>query len=455
MRKIDRLSWIDLSRSQKRVDRLRASRAKLKKRGFHPPLVYKTIGEPFICRFMRKMGTDHKSRFFRVNNGKVKITVPRIFCFLTNPDESLQFLYAVSKTLEDKNVVSVTFDHSKTKKYSLGAEAFLGILAKQYRELRDKSQYRIESINGIKSKNSEHNALLNQIGIIKELGAIDGDDSVDTSLIHLFKKQCLLRSSSSRSGDDEKTKAAEKFVQHIEKCLNDHKLSLKSNASDAFKGTLGEILDNAEEHCAGTAPRWYVRGYVNNGCENKMLELAVFNFGASIAETFQRLPNDHFSWETVSKYINNHKHIMDVERLITVAALQLRVSSKNETEDDDRGQGTIKLIELFESLYNEYKDKCPTFPSEAKDHTCEMSILSGGVYVRFDGTYELKDSEKELGGIVLPFNKSKLGLKSAPDPDYVVKMECGFFPGVFINIRVPMTRNVDKMVNEDKAKSNE
>ena len=120
-----------------------------------------------------------------------------------------------------------------------------------------------------------------------------------------------------------------------------------------------------------------------------------------------------FAYQAVSPYVEKHRASeffasgWDEKNLLTLVALQGDVSSKNTSEDDTRGNGTVEMIEFFDKISHELS------PS---DSSPEMAIISGSSHIRFDGTYSLGDDDSERK--VIAFNQPN-DLNHPPDKEYV------------------------------------
>lgn len=372
------------------------------------------------------------------------IKTPKNFSIFESPCSVLSFLAGFVDYSLNSRTRKIVVNHSKTRKYCLGSEVLLGLLAGEVKKVRNLAGKPLEYSGLVNTNNVEHQLLLAEVGIISELdNAVLATGVEPNAQIHVYKKDCTINESVSSTGDDMKNLTASDFVNHIKTALRDHNLKLSDDAGDSIKGCLGEILDNVNEHSGKTSPTWSVRGYINNKGKNRDLELVVMNMGQSIAETFDRLPDNNHSKLIVNKYASHHRmsrkgSLFTKEQLYTVAALQGRVSSKNNESKDTRGQGTITLIETFEKIYKDYQAL-----REPKGSDCAtMNLISGHVVVRFDGTYMSKITQTGDGGerVTISFNQSG-SLSDSPDPAYLCRMK-SFFPGLMINIKIPLRGSI-------------
>ncbi|MDT3296087.1 hypothetical protein Q4Q57_13145 [Shewanella sp. SP2S2-6] len=397
-------------------------------------------GMPLLDDFLERNQSCEKHDPYN----SLAIKTPKNFNIFENPCSVLSFLAGfIDFALKSKSR-KIVVNHSKTKKYSLGSEVLLGLLAGEVKRVRNLASRPLEFSGLVKSNNVEHQLLLAEVGIISELdNAVLATGVEPNARIHVYKKDCTINESVSSTGDDLKNITASEFVTHIKSALYDHDLKLSDDAAESIKGCLGEILDNVNEHSGKTSPVWSVRGYINNNGKNRDLELVVMNMGYSIAETFERLPEGNLSKGIVSKYASHHLRgrnggLFNKEQLYTVAALQGRISSKNKKNKDTRGQGTITLIETFEKIYRDYQRL-----REPKGSDCAtMNLISGNVVVKFDGTYMSKILKNVDGGerVTISFNKTE-SLTDSPDPNYVCRMR-SYFPGLMINIKIPLRGSI-------------
>jgi hypothetical protein len=376
------------------------------------------------------------SRKFEKNS---KVTTPKNFSIFENYEGSLAFIKTFLKTtIANPRLISI--DHRNTKKWSLGSESLLGVLTKEIYRLCSKQNFPCD-ITGKTSRDEDYQDVINAVGVVSELPDHEFEEPTtsDVNLIHTFKQDCTLSESSSISAKDLNNKTALGFVEHLTNCLKDHKLKLNKRASDGLEACMGELLDNVHEHCGLSTPKWYVRAYINNSSSNRILEISVFNVGATFAETFDKLQSTNFSKRIADKYVQKHlsKHLSK-DALLTIAALQGNVSSKNEGSEDTRGHGTITIIETFENLYKNYS-KLRIKGNTDKQAVPVMNLISGSVMIKFNDKYSSFKVRDSGGGerVLISFNDES-DLAFAPDSTYITTMKRGYFPGTMINIQVPL-----------------
>lgn len=403
-----------------------------------------------ISEFFKRMSIEDNNDL-HVNSPYLSIKAPKNFCFIHHPGYAIKFIHKAHCLASNRGVRRLNINHSASINYNLTSEVLLGLgieASKTQRWLTKRNKFktwrqkdRKLSIDGILPKDADHKQLINEIGVVKEINAQTTKPTpYSKNKQHLFSKHSVGTSIASAYSNDDKTRTAEKFCQYVNKCVKDHNLCLTQSASHKLLLSLSEVLDNAERHSSRNGSRhiWHARGYLNSESNSENLEISVFNFGMTIADTFSYLSPSNYGKKLVLDYVNAHRSSgFSLEQLTTIAALQHRYSSKNVTQNDTNGQGTIALIEFFERLC----DDLSVFP-EYERVKPEMSIVSGKTHILFDGTCRLTRlpnyTEDDTEQLIIAFNKQN-SLKFAPDSAYVKKMSGDvYFPGVAISIRVPL-----------------
>lgn len=380
------------------------------------------------------------------------LRVPKKFTFFEQPEVALSFIYRAMRLVRESKYKVVTLDYDGSKEYCLGAECLLSIALSEARKVNNSIDKGNVLINGIYPRNPQHLEIIRDVGLVKELSDAEDTEIKDSSDKDIPLRQIVFindsigKENSSAFADDSKNKAAELFTKYINDCLNPYGLELMPDPEAKLKSCMGELLDNAERHCGLTQrPRWYVRGYVNHSHSQPVCELAVFNFGKTIPETFQCLPKNHYSYNTqILPYVDKHKKARGMfrEALITILALQERVSCQNYDASDSNGTGTMELLDVFQGMHDHLRriqDQDVIEPV--------MSLTTGNTHIKFDGKLRIIKQALKQGSKtrqIYPFNA--VGLEKAPDRAYLGKMQRVKFPGVMINIRFPLpsiTVNVD------------
>ncbi|EPZ2456030.1 hypothetical protein ACXLRS_001185 [Citrobacter youngae] len=379
---------------------------------------------------------------------KVKISLPSNFDIFSNTEDVIKKIIRVSEKILSPGLNDIIIDHRNVIKSSLSSESLFGLLLTEVVSNRRKQLNERISVRGFfPKKHGAVKSIVEKIGIVRELinddPFSDADENNHDSNVHYFRYDNRYSQSVSIK-DDKKRKVAEGCVAYLETCMNAHRLTIKKEAQDRLRACLGEVFDNAEEHCGRTRPVWFVRGYFNE-IENesdRYLELSVFNLGNSISENFSSLPEKSQIKNITNTYVQRHLSSSKENALYTVAALQGQVSTKKDL-DPTRGQGTVTLIETFESIYQAYTNLRAPGENRVK---AQMNLISGDTVIVFDGTYQSKVVELEDGSetFQMPFNTNQT-LQSPPDTKKVYTMKDAWFPGVMISIRIPLQGSTEPL----------
>jgi len=398
------------------------------------------INECFISNEIK-----HSNKFIKTRDViKRKFTLPSNFDIISNPEGVLIAINKIIDILLCKKIKKLNLSHAKVKKTSLGSESLLGLVVSELVLTKhDKKDLQVDNftISGkLPKNNSDAIQLILSIGLIEELTKrlSRETNNVHDKNIHLFLDSSKPEQNSGLKVD-QKAKTSKDCVDYLERCLNSHELTLSEEIQFKLKACLGEIIDNADEHSNRTKSNWIIRGYFNNteSPKNRYLELSVFNFGNSIIENFNELNENSKAKQNALRYVDKHKNKVSSDCLYSIHALQGSVSTKKDDEPT-RGQGTVTLIETFELLYRDY---CKLRDSNS-DVNVEMNIISGRSVINFDGQYKSSTKINDDGSetFEMPFNKEN-SLSFPPDERITKKMNGISFPGVMINIRIPLQGN--------------
>ncbi|MEG5932831.1 hypothetical protein [Enterobacter hormaechei] len=396
---------------------------------------YISMRNSFICE---EFLASNPSGFKAKRKKKVGISIPKNFDIFRNTESVMLSVIEITKKLMMPGLREIEVDHAKVKQTSLGSESLLGLLLTEVISHRRSQRSEKISIKGMLPSSGEYSrTLIDHVGTVKELSDDhfrDAEDSSHDAQVHYYRKDNRYAESTSLKGDN-KSLTAEDFVNYLNDCLASHELKLSQSAKNKFKACLGEVFDNAEEHCGRNKPVWFVRGFFHDVIDDRFLELSVFNLGNSFYDNFNRLPETSKVKAIARSYVDRHRDSFDVKSLYSVMSLQGSMSTKKDL-DPTRGHGSVTLIETFETMYDEYK---ALRGNEINNFNAEMNIISGETIIRFDGSYRSKTKQLEGGEetFTVAFNDSQ-SLKKPPSNKTVYTMKDVKFPGVMINIRIPL-----------------
>ena len=388
--------------------------------------------KPYNSRIINRLSNVISGKH-GVKKVTANIQVPSNFSLIDNPLPSLEAICKLANTARsNQKIKHFIIDHSKMTNVDLAAESILDIVTAEIgREYKSKSKKL--QFSGYYPRLERLQRLLRGIGIIKSLN-IEHEylPQSQESKIEVFVRNAKEQPADVGSPSYVEL-TAKYFVDHINKCLKRIKRELTDGAVDRLSTYTSEIIGNADEHSEENS--WFVAGYYDHHDESHLCEIAIFNFGKAFAETFIDLPKDSFAYQTVSPYILKHKTNnffnsgWDEKDLLTLVALQGDISSKNTSEEDTRGNGTVEMIEFFDRISKE---------CSGDDSAPEMAIISGGTHIKFDGKYPLVDDDS--GRKIIAFN-SQNDLAHPPDARYVSNLAPLYFPGTLISIRFILSEN--------------
>lgn len=365
--------------------------------------------------------------------GRVRFTIPKNFSVIEHPELTIRALSALAQEMTKPKIATIFLDFQKLSTCDLGANSLLDVLVD---ELATQARLTNRKIywKGTYPVDQAHRRFMKAMGVIKRLKITHEYPTQDEKgKLTLFDKRCkhYVRAMRPKSADM-KSVVSRKFADHFDLCLQ----SISRVLTPAAKGRLcqyvGEVIDNAEEH-AGMLD-WTIQGYLDTQLEIPMCEIVIFNFGKTIAQTFESLPESNFARLQVKNFIDLHKNKgffnqgWCEEDLYTLIALQGGVSSKNTSTLDTRGNGTVDLIEFFQKLHIE----CGNNLGNQKT---TMVVVSGATYVLFDGTYKMQETSS--GKWIIAFNPTN-DLSHKPDAKYIRHLDNAFFPGTLISVKFPM-----------------
>ena len=400
----------------------------------------------YALRMMRKVRPTHTDS--NKSTDEVRIGIPTTFSIIDDPERALDvFENLVSQNDRYRRIRKLFFDHSKLVAYDLASEQILDHLSDEIRKERDGQKPQLRH-QGAFPTDERCARFIKGIGIIRKLGLDSrylSDQEKDKLEIFDRSDSSAFRELKKASEKTTRDTAIEMFVEHFDKCLGHSGFELTAEGRQELGVVTGEVIDNAIEHSKGDG--WVVAGYLDTSDDAFSCEIAIFNFGHSMAETLSDLPDDHFTTKQIAPYIDEHKTRGLFRRgwteddLRTLVALQENISSKNSSTLDTRGSGTIDLIEFFQGVYDECGSKCESMP--------KMAILSGSTHILFDGRYRL--SPDSSGRNVIAFNESNT-LEAPPDRSCITHLSDHFFPGTIVSIQYPLP---EKQLRVTLDKSNE
>jgi len=360
------------------------------------------------------------------------IAAPNNFSLQTNPEGVIQFIGSLAQTLLTRQVSDINLDLSSVVEQDLGAHALLDKLVD---EVMTDCKIRGARIawKGSFPKDAHQRRFVCAMGVVDQLGiAARYLSAAEKSKIRQFTRRCRHYIRAIRPDQkDAKTIAAERFAMYVNRCLSAEGKTLTPTARHLLCSYVGEVIENAEVH-AGMVD-WSMHGYLDMSMSQPNCEIVVFNFGKSIAETLEELPEGSYTKAQIAEFLDAHTggglftRAWRRKDLLTLVALQSTVSCKNSSIDTTRGNGTADLIEFFQGMHDER--------ASIMGQPTRMFIISGDTRILFDGTYRIEKNSE--GTRLIAFNRTN-DLKLPPDPSYVLPLKKARLPGTMIGVQFPI-----------------
>jgi len=394
-----------------------------------------------LMNFLRQNFKGKNLAKFDDKNSVWIITIPTVFSFIKNPQETLDTIFSlveISKHQKISREFSIFFDHSYLKEMDMGASIAFDIVAMNLRKEL--------SMNGINSRFSgrfpESEMLcqiLKSMGITKHLN-IRGAEPSDIAE-QLFVRFPLHigygQIGSEFGGQQHREKAATHLVTYLNECLE--KASNFSFTDEGQRQILkwaGEIITNAEEHSGHR--QWYAIGCMTPHISKEQdaqdgrvigeCQLTIFGFGRSIYESLSSQETSQEMKKAIASLASKHTRFFNSfekysdKDLWTLYALQDGISRFSlEPGKSTRGKGTVEMIEAFENLGSSVDLRCVP----------EMSLISGSTRIYFNNKYHLREQDVRDGKRkIIAFNENN-SLDEKPDSEHVNSL-AGHFPGTLL-----------------------
>ena len=385
-----------------------------------------------VSKIVAMMASD-QSAPYKVRKSRINFPLPGTFSILDKPELAIGAVSEFASQLRVQQLGRIYLDFTKVVSQDLGANGLLDVLVDELQTQAKRTGRQIRW-GGTFPESAHDRRFMRSMGVIKRL-KIEHEylDDSEAAAIVLFNERCKHYTRSEKpTHADKNSRVTQQFADHINNCLSRMGRKLKQGARSRMCDYVGEIIDNAEQH--GLMGDWSIQGYLDTSLTTPMCEIAIFNFGRTIAESFEALNPDSYTRQQVQKYIDLHQKRFFFqldwrkEDLYTLIALQGGVSTKNQTPEDTRGNGTVDLITFFQKMHKE---------CSADDHeeAARMALLSGSTFILFDGTYSMKPNEN--GTNIIAFNQEN-DLEKRPDSKYVKALSGVNFPGTMICLQFPL-----------------
>lgn len=384
----------------------------------------------FEMKFKPKLTID--------NNYKVAhIKIPRNFDLITNTDESIETIRKIFYCGSLNTIDGLHLNQVACQKMSLCASSIMSAIVlaiDRKNEVEDKKFQISGSLSNCKT--DEVFEMMHASGLLKILDFDSNEDYREAISAPEFKlievldlltpKDTKLFSSKKRIYS-ESADVASNITNYLNRCLSTQKLELNNKGKRVIGNMIGETINNCTLHTGLNFENWFCAGYSKYIEPYTKCSLVIFNFGNTIYEGLKNNSIDSDTPKTISEIARSmsgyKKRTFSDENLWTLLALQDGVSRcYNQNEGKDRGTGTIKLIQTFQSLGKTCDGKNPI-----------MTIISGNTKIIFDDKYKIKEENiKGSNRDIIAFNREN-SLKYLPDKQNVKGLK-NKFPGTIISL---------------------
>lgn len=381
-----------------------------------------------IIKVLDKENFKKKTRR-KKDQKEVQINIPKIFSFINNPNDTILTLKKIYYAGMNNHIKSIYFNYSQCIELGLCASLITDLIILSLPRYKTKKIF----LHGSAPNSVEARKLFNITGLPKHLGIID-ESTPDSEILDTL--------SNLESGE-----MSERVVEFYQKCLHTQGYELTMLGKNAFSNMIGEVINNSEQY-SGSNGTWHALGYFDKperGEDYGKCRLVLMNFGNSIYDSLKELDTTQYTKNQLETHTKKNYNLFDKmtyteEMLWTLYSLQQNISKKRKDVNDDRGNGTIKLIKNFMSVGAKIENKKSL-----------MSITSGKCQILFDGSYELE--EKSNNGkkyYQIAFNNEN-DLNKKPDKKCVYNLQ-NKFPGTIISMEIYLDRKYfDQLLNkEDK-----
>ena len=349
------------------------------------------------------------------------VVCPPVLSFSFNHRESLAAIAEFAR-LADGRPPTIVLDLRAIQRLNLGAGAVLMALAREAKE----NGVRIDVVLPDDEKVRQRLAVCGLANVLKDAGSVVLPPSAILALVRLPRDpnwdQVTLEQEAGAQTDRVSTR--------LNTWLSANGYELDPKVRNKFLQIVSETLENAVYH---SNSGWWICASVQDGEDDvPLLEVAVFNFGGSMAESLATSPPESRTHEHLESLRQEHarKGTFNAEwtedNLRGLFAIQ--DGNSRFGLERERGGGTHKIVKIFQFI----SDVASNHPD------CRLGWVSGSTAIFLDGRYRLGPS-KVAGRLErddIAFNLPN-DLNEVPDRLSVVNLEHAF-PGTLLKLQFPL-----------------
>jgi anti-anti-sigma regulatory factor len=349
------------------------------------------------------------------------VVCPAVLSFSFNHRQSLAAVAEFARLAESRPE-KIVIDFRAVERLNLGAGAVLMALAREARE----NGTRIEVVLPDDEEMQQRLAVCGLANVLEDAGSVVLPPSAILALTRLPRDpdwdQVTLEQEAGAQTDRVSTR--------LNAWLSENGYELDPEVNRKFLQIVSETLENAVYH---SNSGWWICASVQRGSDGiRLLEVAVFNFGGSIAESLATSPRESRTHDHLESLRREHRRKgafsaeWTEENLLALFAIQ--DGNSRFGFERERGGGTHKIVKIFQFI----SDVASNHPD------CRLGWVSGSTAIFLDGRYRLGPS-KVAGRLErddIAFNDPN-DLNEAPDRLSVVNLEHAF-PGTLLKLQFPL-----------------
>jgi hypothetical protein len=349
------------------------------------------------------------------------VVCPSVLSFASNPRESLA-LVAEFQRLVGGRPGTIVMDFRAARHLNLGAAAVLMALAREARE----DGVRIEVVLPDDEEVRQRLAVCGLANVLEDAASVVLPPSTILALTRLPRDPDW---DDVRLGQEAGAQTG-RVSTRLDSWLADNGYELDPEVKKKLRAIINETLENAVFH---SDSGWWICASVQLGKDGvRLLEIAVFNFGGSMAESLATSPPESRTHEHIESLRREHRRKGAFNEKWTennlLGLFAIQDGNSRFGLERERGGGTHKIVKIFQFISDVASN-----PSD-----CRLGWVSGSTAIFLDGSYRLGPSKVagRLGREDIAFNAPN-DLYEVPDGLSVVNLD-HVFPGTLLKLQFPL-----------------
>lgn len=367
-----------------------------------------------------------KIRSVKIDTEKIHFRIPKIFSFIENADETLNFIKELFKSRYQKK--EIILDTSECEEVDMCALfVFDYVLLMIFHEKNERKEKQLIWYKF--SRNKKINKIFME-------GGVSGYIKNDSENFKIMREELnkvplkLLKVKFGNKGETNeliryllKNANVESIIQleqnikeFLDSCLNEYGYCLNEEGERVLEKIISEWISNCKNHLKNFC-EYYCTGSLSYEEGMGICNLVLVNFGETIKESIDNSDTTTIGRATFEKITKtqNYDSEFTEENGIVLASIQRRVS-RLKTENNTRGTGFPQIMDFFSQLSDDVEKS-------------KMTIISGSTQIKFAKSEYLRYNEK--GEIY--FNEAKKPIEK-PNKENVINIKNNF-PGTLISIK--------------------